>query len=353
MYPALAVVSALGKRAEVLWVGSEDGMEATLVNRAGLSFMSVPAAGVHGVGLWSWPRNLGRLARGVIAARKVLRQFQADVLFFTGGFVGVPVALAGRRLPKVVFVPDIEPAMALRTIGRFADVITVSTETSRSYYPPAQQVVVTGYPTRPEITAVTKDEARVRLGMDPDRPVVLVFGGSLGARSINNSLWDCLTSLVEKAQVLHITGELDWSKVEEIRKKLPPTKSAGYHAFAYLHEEMALALAAADLVVSRAGAATLGEYPILGLPSILVPYPHAWRYQKVNAQYLVSSGAAVQLADEDLARDLLPTVLELLDDPARLRNMVGAARKLAIPGAAQAIANEIEDLAKLRGELRG
>lgn len=353
MYPALAVVSALGKRAEVLWVGSEDGMEATLVNHAGLAFKSVPAAGIHGVGLWSWPRNLGRLARGVAAARKVLRQFQPDALFFTGGFVGVPVALAGRRLPKAVFVPDIEPAMALRTIGRFADVITVSTEISRSYYPPTQRVVVTGYPTRPELTAVTKDEARIRLGLDTERPVVLVFGGSRGARSINNSLWDCLTSLVEKAQVLHITGELDWSKVEDIRTKLPPTKSASYHSFAYLHEEMALALAAADLVVSRAGAAILGEYPILGLPSILVPYPHAWRYQKVNAQYLVSCGAAVQLADEDLARDLLPTILELLDDQTRLRNMASAARKLVIPGAAQAIANEIEDLVKMRGGSRG
>lgn len=353
MYPALAVVNALGKRAEILWVGSEDGMEAALVNRAGLTFRSIQAGGIHGVGFSSLPRNLTRLARGIAMARQEIRRFQPDALFFTGGFVGVPVAVAGWRLPKSVFVPDIEPAMALRLIGHLSDVITVSTDISRSYYAPGRNIVVTGYPTRHELSTVEREDARTRLGLDQKRPVVLVFGGSRGARSINHALWGCLANLLEKVQVVHITGELDWSRVEGIRKSLPEGVLEAYHPYAYLHEEMPFALAAADLVVSRAGAATLGEYPILGLPAVLVPYPHAWRYQKVNAEYLVSRGAAVQLDDGGMASTLLPTVLGLVDDPTRLSDMAAAARKLAAPGAARAIADEIIDLVETKGGTRG
>lgn len=353
MYPALAVIDALSKRVEVLWVGSEGGMEASLVRRAGYTFESVPAAGVHGVGLLSLPGNLTRLARGIAAARKVIRRFQPDALFFTGGFVGIPVALAARGLPKAVYVPDIEPALALRLLGRMADVITVTTEASRSHYASDRRVVVTGYPTRPELKTAEKEKSRKYLNLSLDRPVVLVFGGSLGARSINQALWGCLANLLEKAQVVHITGELDWPQVRDVESGLAQNLAGNYHPYPYLHEEMALALAAADLVVSRAGAATLGEYPLLGLPAVLVPYPHAWRYQKVNAQHLVSHGAAVQLADEDLASKLLLTVLELLRDPDRLSEMATAAKEMATPDAAQTIAAEIESLTRLKGITRG
>lgn len=349
MYPALAVVDALGKRVKVLWVGSEGGMEASLVKREGYAFEGVPAAGVHGVGLLNLPSNLMRLTRGVAAARKVIRQFRPDALFFTGGFVGIPVVLAGRGLPKAVYVPDIEPALASRLIGRTADVITVTTEASCSHYASNRRVVVTGYPTRPELKTAEKDESRRHLNLDLDKQVVLVFGGSLGARSINQALWGCLTNLLEQAQVVHITGELDWPQVRDVESGLPQNLAGNYHSYPYLHEEMASALAAADLVVSRAGAATLGEYPLLGLPSVLVPYPHAWRYQEVNAQYLVSHGAAVQLADEDLASKLLLTILELLGDPDRLSGMATAAKEMANPDAAQMIAAEIESLVRLKG----
>ena len=245
MYPALAVVDALGKRAKVLWVGSEGGMEASLVRRAGYTFEAVPAAGVHGVGLLNLPGNLMRLTRGIAVARKAIRRFQPDALFFTGGFVGIPVVLAGRGLPKAVYVPDVEPALASRLIGRMADVITVTTETSSSYYASDRRVVVTGYPTRPELKTVEKDESRQRLNLHLDKQVVLVFGGSLGARSINQALWGCLTDLLEQAQVVHITGELDWPQVRDVESGLPQNLAGNYHPYPYLHEEMASALAAA------------------------------------------------------------------------------------------------------------
>jgi UDP-N-acetylglucosamine--N-acetylmuramyl-(pentapeptide) pyrophosphoryl-undecaprenol N-acetylglucosamine transferase len=349
VYPALAVVGALGKKAEVLWVGTETGIETSLVEHAGHSFRSVPAAGVHGVGIRNLPGNVLQLFRGIFAARKVIAEYQPDVLFFTGGFVGIPIALAGWRLPKVIFVPDIEPALALRLIGRMADVIAVVTETSKSHYPSDRHVVVTGYPTRSELQVVTRDESRASLNLSTERPVVLVFGGSRGARSINQALWGCLVNLLEKVQVVHITGELDWPQVEEVQVGLPKHLIGEYHPYAYLYDEMVNALVAADLVVSRAGAATLGEYTLLGLPAVLVPYPHAWRYQRVNAAYLESHGAAVQIDDHELAHALLPTVIRLIEDHEGRSMMAAAMQQLAVPDAAEAIADEIFMLAERRG----
>jgi UDP-N-acetylglucosamine:LPS N-acetylglucosamine transferase len=270
-------------------------------------------------------------------------------MFFTGGYVGVPVALAGWKVPKVAYVPDIEPALALKVIGLTVDVTAVTTEESRKFFRDGQKVVVSGYPTRPGIRNIDKQSGKETLNLHDEKPVVLVFGGSRGARSINFALWKILEELLHGAQVLHITGRLDWDRVEEVKLSLSEDLTNDYHAFPYLHDEMGAALASADLVVSRAGAATLGEYPIFGLPAILVPYPHAWRYQKVNADHLCKLGAAMQIRDEELEAQLLPTVLGLLQDPRQLQRMGEAARMAAAPSATRVIASEIERVAGLKG----
>jgi UDP-N-acetylglucosamine--N-acetylmuramyl-(pentapeptide) pyrophosphoryl-undecaprenol N-acetylglucosamine transferase len=321
-------------------------MEEKLVRRAGVPFEAVPAAGVHGVGMAALPSNLIRLGRGVGASRRIIRRFKPEALFFTGGYVGVPVAIAGRSIPAAVYVPDIEPGLALRFLALRARAVAVTAEESRRYHPANRRIVVTGYPTRPDLVLLDRPAARGRLGLEPDRPVVLAFGGSRGARSINRALWGCLPALLERAQVVHVTGELDWPEVESRRAGLPAGLAARYHPYAYLHEMMGAALAAADLAVSRAGASSLGELPLFGLPAILVPYPHAWRYQKVNADYLAGAGAARVILNEDLASRLGPAVLALLDDPAGRQAMAESSRRLARPGAARAIAEEIERLAE-------
>lgn len=344
MYPALAVIAELSEKAEVLWVGGQGGMEAALVKRAGVPFESIPAAGLHGVGLRSMPANAFRLLQGIPAAKRIIRRFRPDALFFTGGYVGVPVAFAGQRLPQAVFVPDIEPALALRLISRFARVINVSTAASERFYSRRKQVVVTGYPTQPGFVMRGKAEARRIFGLDEGARTLLVFGGSRGARSINEALWEILPELLEIAQVVHITGELDWPRVPAVIEKLNATVAGQYHPHPYLHEGMDQALGAADLVVSRAGAATMGEYPLFGLPAVLVPYPHAWRYQEVNAAFLEDNGGAIMLRDVDLRRTLPPIVNALLHDHSRLEEMGAAMRKLSKPGAAKRIAAEIERL---------
>ncbi len=344
MYPALAVYNTLTREhpgVETLWVGGEGGMEAVLVERAGIPFRAIPAAGVHGVGLRTLPGNLLRLARGLAAARRILREFKPDVLFFTGGYVAVPMALSGWRVPQILYVPDIEPGLALKVLAYFASRITVTTTESQHYFPRPGRVVVTGYPTRAGLAAWDRASARGRLGLSQDLPVLLVFGGSKGAHSINTALFSCLDKLLEKTQIIHISGELDWPAVETIRRSLPEGLAVRYHAFAYLHEEMGAALASADLVISRAGASSLGEFPLFNLPAILVPYPYAWRYQKVNADYLAKRGGALVLEDTRLAEELASTALSLLGDPARLDSMRSAMKVLSTPKAASRIAEEI------------
>ena len=344
MYPALAVVAALGESAKVLWVGGEGGMEAALVERAGIPFTSIPAAGIHGVGLRRAPGNAMQLMRGWRAARSLIQEFQPDVLFFTGGYVAVPVAFAGGDTRTACFVPDLEPALALQIISRRADIIAITTDESRKYYKQGKNIVVSGYPTRYDVENVNREDARKALDLQDGVPVILVFGGSRGARSINEALWNVLTEVLELAQVLHITGELDWPETAARQEKLPADLAHRYHPYAYLHEEMAFALAAADLAVSRAGAATMGEFPLFGLPAVLVPYPHAWRYQKTNAAYLEAEGAAVVLEDAALSEKLLPMLQGLLTDDVRLEAMSAASRLLARPDAAEIIANEIINL---------
>ena len=162
-----------------------------------------------------------------------------------------------------------------------------------------------------------------------------------------------LPDLLSEIQVVHISGQLDWPEVENIQAQLAdaltPEFANRYHAYAYLHEEMGAALTAADLVISRAGASTLGEYPLFGLPAILVPYPHAWRYQQVNAQYLAQRGGAVVVQDADLPDSILPLVRKLMDQPHHLEKMGAAMRSLANPNAAKDIAGHLLELAKIHG----
>ena len=334
MYPALAVHSALMAKAptlDTLWVGGEGGMEEPLVKRQGIQFQAIPAAGVHGVGIAALPRNLATITRGTFAARRILSEFKPDVMFFTGGYVAVPVALAGRSSPSLLYVPDIEPGMALKSLASMADIIAVTTTESQKFF--NKKVYETGYPVRKDLALWDRQTASQHLGISSRSPILLVFGGSKGAHSLNVAVLNNLPALLAKFDVIHISGEQDWDIVQQARTQLPADSTARYHAVPYLHE-MGAALAAADLVVSRAGASTLGEYPLFGLPAVLVPYPHAWRYQKVNADYLSRRGAAVVLANERLNEELLPTISVLMDNPNKLKAMRAAMFQLSHPHAA-------------------
>jgi UDP-N-acetylglucosamine--N-acetylmuramyl-(pentapeptide) pyrophosphoryl-undecaprenol N-acetylglucosamine transferase len=319
-------------------------MEADLVARQNIPFRAIPAAGLHGVGLRSLPTNLVKLTQGFFASRRILREFKPDVMLFTGGYVAAPVAVAGMSIPSMLYVPDIEPGLALKALSRTARIITLTTETSRQYFPASKHTVVTGYPTRADLRRLDKQAARAQLGLAQDLPVLMITGGSKGARLINHAITAKLQELLQMVQVVHITGELDWPEIETVKASLPVDLASRYHPFSYLHEEMAAAFSSADIVISRAGASTLGELPFYGLPAILVPYPFAWRYQKVNADFLAEQGAALVVENAELTEKILSTLRSLLGDPNRLENMQAAMRSLARPDAAKEIADLVIEM---------
>jgi UDP-N-acetylglucosamine--N-acetylmuramyl-(pentapeptide) pyrophosphoryl-undecaprenol N-acetylglucosamine transferase len=350
IYPALAVADELAARLsslDALYVGAEGEIEETVVPRSDIPLERVSGGGLHGVGFGRFVRNVVQLGQGFVQAWRILGRFRPDVAFLTGGYVSVPVASAAwlRRRPILVYLPDVEPGWAIKLTSWIASKVAVNVEASQQFL--RAKVVVTGYPVRPEFHQDQQElrrAGREHLGIPPGDRVLLVIGGSRGAQSINRALGEILEQVLEKAHVIHISGKQEAEECRVRGEALPPTAQKRYHLFDYVHE-MAQALAASDLVVARAGAATLAEFPNFGLPAILVPYPYAWRYQKVNADYLVERGAGIRLNDEEMGRQLWATINSLLSDDARLEAMSHNARALARPDAAARLADLLMDLA--------
>lgn len=338
VYPALAVLQALeGSYSDILWIGGEGGMEADLVKRLKLPFQAIPAAGVHGIGLRTLPGNIYKLFKGVIKSAQILKEYQPDVIFYTGGYLAAPMAVAGFRQRSVLYVPDIEPGFALKFIAKFANAIALTTQNSKRFFEGARNLVVTGYPLRKELTFFSKEAAKEIFNLHDRLPVLLVYGGSKGAHNINQVIKKNLALLLQQTQIIHITGSLDWEDTQRTHTDLTLKLSENYHIYPYLHEEMSAAFSCADLCVCRGGASTLGELPFFGLPAIIVPYPYAWRYQKVNAQFLVDHKAAVLLPDEEMDDRLSSEIIQLLSEPKKLDEMRSAMKSLSNPDAAQNI----------------
>ena len=357
VYPVLTVLGALRERVssngegfEALYVGGAGNIEERLAVRAGIAFRAVTVGGLRGLGVLTVLYHCLRLGYGLGQSLRILWGFRPDVVFSTGGYVCAPLVVAAwlMRCPSLIYLPDIEPGLAVRVLSRFVDRVAVSFEASRAYLP-QDKVVVTGYPVRAGFFDRDKDEARLRLNLPQAEKVLLVLGGSRGAHSINVAVSDNLEGLVKVAIILHICGHDDWEWVMQRREQMPADLRERYRPSAYLHEEMGDALGAADLVLARAGAATMGEFPAVGLPAILVPYPHSGRHQETNAGFMVEHGVAVRLENAALREGLLPTILSLVGDERRLNEMRSRAQALAVPEAVYGIADEICRLASNSG----
>jgi len=353
IYPALTAVHQLEQeglpREDILWVGTKGEMEEQLVPRAGYSLQTIAGGAIAGV---SWPqkvRNGSKLLWSISKAWRILRRFPADVMLMTGGYMSFPFTIASwlRGVPITIFLPDVEPGQSIRFATRFACRIGASLPGSSAFVPP-EKLVVTGYPVRPELQAAAgmpREEALAQFDLQPDRQTVLIFGGSRGAWAINKALMGILPQLLETAQVIHISGTLTWTQVESYASGLTAAQKQYYRPFPYLHEEMGAAYRAADLVVARAGASMLGECPAFSLPAVLVPLAWAWRYQKINADFLSEHGAAIQLTDEQLEKKLLPTLQTILSDPQQMAQMRQAAQQLANQNGAVNLAGLIKAVA--------
>lgn len=338
-------------------------MEGDLVRReSDLVFWPIEAAAVRGRGFGAVLKNSLRLLRGVGQAIQLIRRERPKAVFGTGGYVCVPLFVAAwlMRVPSAIYLPDAVPGLAVRMLSRLAMVTLgsipdaaaqlgmpaiLATEWRRGM----RKLVVTGYPVRADIRQSNRSVTRAMLGITDDTPLILVYGGSRGARSINQAVLLLLRQLLPLAQVLHVCGrEGDETMLQTHMAELPVALQRRYHLHAYLATDGALtmtaALAAADITVCRSGASVLGELPAAGLPAILVPYPYV--HQDENADYLVRHGAAIKVADGAQATLLWPALAQLLHDQAMRSRMRHAMHAVARPDAALTMARLCCDIAK-------
>ncbi len=336
---------------EIRYAGTAGGPEAKLAAQVGLDFVAIQSGQVRIRNPFKLVRNGVKLIHGGWQARSLMRSWKPDAVFVTGGYACAPVVWAAHRqhIPVLIYLPDLTPGLAVQRLAPYADQIAVSFPEVCQFFP--DKAIVTGYPLRPELQkrSDSKTDARNQLDLDPDQHTVLFFGGSQGARSINIATAEILPQLLELAQVIHITGTFDWSTSQERTANLPLELSKRYHPFPYLHDDnMATALNASNLVVARAGASTLGEFPAVGLPAILIPLPISGGHQQPNADYLTERDAAITIADADMPDKLWPAIQDLLTHPEKLAAMSQASLSLAQPDAADRLASALTALASKR-----
>jgi len=361
--PALAVIDELrgrGALADVIWIGSREGVERQAAEEAGIRFVAIPTGKLR---RYLSLRNLTDSARvpfGVLAARRALAAFRPDVVLSTGGFVSVPAVVAARGIaPVLTHEQTAILGLANRINARFASVLAVShrqTEQLAGRF--HRQVIVTGNPIRVGLTTGDRSSGLRRLGFDPALPVVYVTGGARGASPINQRIAALLPGILDQTQIVHQTGPLsantDALNLTELRETLPETLRRRYAVVEFLRDELPDVYAAADLVIGRAGAGTIAELAYVGMPAILVPLPGArGDEQALNARVLGDAGAAVVIPQSDATpRRLQEETLALLGDPERRRRMAIAARTVARPDAAARLADELLSLARRRGSVK-
>jgi UDP-N-acetylglucosamine--N-acetylmuramyl-(pentapeptide) pyrophosphoryl-undecaprenol N-acetylglucosamine transferase len=290
-----------------------------------------------------------RLGLSVPQALWWLVRRRPAAIFTTGGYVAIPVLIAARVLgiPSLLWEGNVVAGKSVRATARLASALAVSFEATCETLGSRGGCYVTGTPIR-DVTRVDRLAARERLGIPARERLIVVFGGSQAVLRLNNAVARALPRLVERAFVVHVAGTDGMRAAEAARAALPAEHRDRYRPSAFLGEELLDALAAADLVVGRAGSSTLAETTAFGLPMVVVPYPHAGAHQRANAVVLANAGAAQLVEDDAFDADALLAAAAILDDPSRHVAMSAAARELGRPGAADAVAEILLALAERR-----
>lgn len=341
LYPGLAVADQFRQmECDLLYLGSARGLEAEVVPKEGYPFLAVPAQGIAGSPIKKL-LALMKLAMGTIKAWFRLSAWKPDLVIGTGGFVCVPavVSAAMMGVPVVLLEQNAVPGKAVKLLSRFSKAICLSFADSEKYFP-GRRTEWTGNPLRSSIKLKSKSEAREILGLQPDRPTLLVAGASQGAKSINKALIEALETWKDREwNIIHLTGRNHLARVQaRVETVLPKDSKLCYRSFGF-RKDMENLYSAADLVVSRAGATTIAELTCLGLPAIFVPYPFAGGHQKENARVVVDSGGARHVADELVGEKLRAEVETLLEDVDLLKEMSKRSNEASRPDASEHVVN--------------
>jgi len=350
IYPALAIAQGLRERlndAEILYVGTKTGLEAEIVPKFGFPFKTVS---VEGFSRPIRPRTMGSVLKAVKGSWEsfaLVRGFKPDTVIGTGGYVCGPVVLAAALsgVTTVIHEQNAFPGLTNRVLGRFVDKVCVTFEDSIKFFPKRKRVYLTGLPVRPEIISMDREKGINALGLSEGKKTIVIMGGSRGAKSINRAITEIVDHLKQREdiQVFHIAGHAGYEETVSLleKKDIFPGRGSRFVVVPYLHH-MEYALAAADVIVGRAGASFLSEIMVKGIPAILIPYPYAAaNHQEFNARSLAQRGAARVILETNLSPDRLFKELEdILDDGMLRTKMAEAAIKL---GNVNAL-NEILDI---------
>ena len=357
IYPGLAVVSYLKKIVphRIFWIGSGNGMDRAIVEGAGVEFFGIPSGKLRRYFSLRNFLDIFKIAAGFFAARKILKREGASFLFSKGGFVSVPPCAAAHfmKIPVFTHESDFSPGIATRLNTRFAERVFIPYKESAAFFSggAAKKIRVSGNPVRVEFAAADSAKGRAFLGLGNSERILLVLGGSLGSREINDLVRACLKRLTEFFTVVHQTGENNIVNIEDAQKE-----NERYKPYAYFKDEIPHVIAASDLVLCRSGAGTIWECKFLKKPMALIPFRGSGTRgdQVENARLFEEAGAAVcfipDSSGSDSAKKLSELIVSLAQNPEKLKSMAEAkiGGGASEGNAADFIAGEIA--ARIRGK---
>ena len=347
IFPALSIADVCRRRfdADILFVGAEGRMEMERIPAAGYEIKALPVAGFNRKNLLKNVSVLLKLRKSISLAKKIIRDFKPDIAVGVGGYASGPTLKAAQKagIPTLLQEQNSYAGVTNKLLAPKAGAICVAYDGMERFFP-ADRIVATGNPVRKSLldVSVSPEEARKDFGLDPEKETLLVVGGSLGARTINESMEKAVKPLLEKGiQIIWQTGK---SYQGQYRVQNGEYRERGLVVTPFI-SDMAKAYTAATLVVSRAGAGTISELELMGKACVLVPSPNvAEDHQTKNALALANRGAAVLVSDAECREKLLPVIESLMADPARLDSMRQEILKMAMPDSDEKIADEIERL---------
>ena len=356
IYPAVAIGKQLQREdaeTELLYIGTEAGLESRIVPKLGMPFESVQITGFRRKLSIENVKTVLRFVRAAGRAKTLLRAFKPDVVVGTGGYVCGPVVYAAAKLgiPTLIHEQNVDPGLTNRFLSRYAGAIAVSFRESQDRFGRHPRVLYTGNPCATNVVHAERSKGFASLGIPTGSRIVLVVGGSRGARAFNEAMPDVIARWRElpDTHLVFVTGETYYEQTAERLAASPGYGAANVHIVPYLNN-MPEVLAASMLVVSRSGASSLAELTALGVPSILVPSPNVTNnHQEPNARSLADAGAAVMMLERELTgAALFERIAAIMKDEAKRKAMSDAARKLGMPESAIHIAAELRKLAARR-----
>lgn len=353
IYPALAIADSLKEKykdCEILFVGTKKGIESTLIPKYGYDFKEITVSGFRRKLSSDTIKSMKDAFEGLREALRIVKEFKPDIIIGTGGYVCGPMVLAGKmkKVKTAIHEQNAFPGVTNRILSRLVDRMYLSYEESKVHLKNIDKSIMTGNPVREEFFKVSKEDARKKIGIKSDEKLLLSFGGSGGAKTINQCAMELIYRISEEESIkfIHVTGKSYYKEFIENLENSNVKLKGNIFVEKYL-DNMPQIMGACDLVIGRAGALTLAEINALALPSILIPSPNvAGNHQFVNGSVVSKNKAGILIEEKNINMEFIDVVLDLLKDDKKLKEMSINSKNMAYLDAAQVIAEDVYSLVR-------